>query len=35
MLNTTVAIICGILVFGLYAAAIAWTIYNIKKVEIK
>lgn len=33
--NTTIAIICGILVFGLYAAAVAWTIYNIKKVEVK
>lgn len=33
--NTTIAIICGLLVFGLYAAAVAWTIYNIKKVEVK
>lgn len=32
--NTAIAIICGILVFGLYAAAVAWTIYNIKKQEI-
>ena len=33
--NTAIAIICGILVLGFYAAAIAWTIYNLKKQEAK
>ena len=33
--NITIAIICGILMVGVYATAIAWTIYNIKKQEIK
>ena len=33
--NTAIVIICGILLVGAYAAAIAWIIYNIKKQEVK
>ena len=33
--NSTIAVIVGILVFGFYAAAVTWTIYNIKKAEVK
>lgn len=33
--NTAIAIICGVIIFVAYAAAIAWTIYNIKKQEVK
>lgn len=29
--NTTIAIICAVLVFGAIAATIAWTFYNIAK----
>lgn len=33
--NTAIAIICGVLIFAAYAATIVWTIYNLKKQEVK
>ena len=33
--NTTIAIICGILIFAAYATAIIWTVHYLKKEEVE